>query len=425
MFNISKKNPSFDAMLAGIGARAKEAAATLGRAEPGQRTRMLEIAAGKLAAREGNILAANANDVRGAEGQLSAALIDRLTLTPPRIKSIAAGLMAIAGQPDPVGRALEEWTRPNGLKITRVATPIGVIGMIYEARPNVTAEASAIALRAGNAIILRCGSHSYESSAALAAVMREALREAGLPEDAVQLVPTTDRAAVGALLKLADCVDLIVPRGGRDLVERVEGESRIPLLRQYEGVCHVYLHAGADLKMAASVVHNAKLRRTSICGAAECLLIDHAVLDVVGATVVRDLLNSGCAVRGDEAVQKLDTRVAPAAPQDWGREFLDSIIAARAVDGLDEALEHIRRHGSGHTDAIITHDEAAAKRFCEGLDSAILAVNASTQFADGGEFGFGGELGIATGKLHARGPIGAAQLCSYKYILNGNGQVRP
>ncbi|MBI3420132.1 MAG: glutamate-5-semialdehyde dehydrogenase [Proteobacteria bacterium] len=418
------KNKSWDDELASIAKRARAASQTLGRAGAEARTKGLQTAARKLLEQKDAILSANAKDVSRAQGHLSTAMVDRLTLNPARIEAMAKGLQAVAVQPDPIGKVLEEWTRPNGLKISRVSVPLGVIGMIYESRPNVTAEAASITLRGGNAVILRSGSDCFESAAAIAQVLRDALRESGLPEDAIQFVPTTDRAAVGAMLKLGGLIDVIVPRGGRELIERVEAESRIPLLRQYEGICHLYLHPAADGKKAVALVRNAKLRRTSICGALECLLIDRAVVNTMGAAVIRDLLEAGCELRGDEALWKLDPRVKLARPEDWGREFLDSILAVRVIDGMDEALAHIRQYGSAHTDGIITEDAAAAKRFTEELDSAIVMVNASTQFADGGEFGFGGEVGIATGRMHARGPIGAAQLTSYKYIVTGNGQVR-
>lgn len=408
-----------------MGIAAKAATATLGAAAASQRTALLTRAAALLRAGAAAILAANAVDVAAAQETLSAAMLDRLTLTPARVAAMAAGLEAVAAQPDPVGLVLAAWTRPNGLHIKRISVPLGVIGMIYESRPNVTAEAAAIALRGGNAIMLRCGSDCFASSAAIAEILRQALRETGLPEAAVQLVPTTDRAAVGALLNLGDYIDVIVPRGGRSLVERVERESRIPLLRQYEGVCHVYVDGEADAEKAVAITHNAKLRRTSICGAAECLLLDRAALPRLALPILKNLLDSGCAVHGDAELAALDPRITPATPQDWGREFLDAMIAARVVEGVEGAIGHINRYGSGHTDAIISENATTAARFCGGVTSAIAIHNASTQFADGAEFGFGGELGIATGKLHARGPIGAAQLTSYKYVVTGDGQTRP
>jgi glutamate-5-semialdehyde dehydrogenase len=419
-----KIHKSWDEELTAMAQKARAASALLGCAPAASRTQVLKAAAQKVIEKKDAILAANAHDVQRARGHLSDAMIDRLTLNPARMEGMIRGLEAVSLQPDPVGKMLEEWTRPNGLKITRISVPLGVIGMIYESRPNVTAEAASLALRAGNAIILRSGSDCFESAQAIANVLREALKESGLPEDVIQFIPSTDRAAVGALLKLNGLVDVIVPRGGRNLIERVENESRVPLLRQYEGICHIYIHPKADPNKAVAVVHNAKLRRTSICGAAECLLIDQAVLDTIGTPVVRDLLNAGCELHGDDAVRKLDPRVKHAGTDDWGKEFLDAVMAVKVVDGIDEAMAHIRQYGSAHTDCILTEDSAAARRFCEELDSAIVMVNASTQFADGGEFGFGGEVGISTGRLHARGPIGAAQLTSYKYIVTGNGQIR-
>jgi glutamate-5-semialdehyde dehydrogenase len=415
---------NWDKEMTAMAQRAREATQILSRAEPQQRTQALKLAAKKLREEKDGIVTANAGDIQRAQGKLSKAMVDRLALDVKRVEAIASGLDNVASQPDPVGAVLEEWKRPNGLKITKVSTPLGVIGMIYESRPNVTAEAASLSLRAGNAIILRSGSDCFESAYAITQVLREALKEAGLPKDAIQIIPSIDRAAVGALLKLSGLVDIIVPRGGRELIERVENESRIPLLRQYEGICHVYLHTSADVKKAVAVTHNAKLRRTSICGAAECLLIDREILQTTGAAVIRDLLDAGCELRGDADVVALDNRVKPADNNDWGKEFLDTIMAVKTVDGLDEALAHIRQYGSGHTDSIIAENRNVAKIFCDELDSAIVMVNASTQFADGGEFGFGGEVGIATGRVHARGPIGAAQLTSFKYIVHGTGQVR-
>lgn len=415
----------WDQRLAEMGQRARAASNTLGRATPDARTKLLKVAAEKLRERTDAILRANVEDMKRSEGKLSKAMQDRLNLTSQRIEAIAQGLEAVAGQPDPIGKVLEKWTRPNGLHIERVSVPLGVIGMIYESRPNVTAEAASIALRGGNAIILRCGSDCFESSMAIAAVLREALKACDLPEDAVQLVPTTDRAAVGALLQLGQYVDVIVPRGGRELIERVERESRIPLLRQYEGINHVYIDAKADAEKAVKIVHNSKLRRTSICGSAECVLFDRELNRDVATKIITDLLDSGCEVRGDADVAAMDARVKTAESGDWGKEFLDSIIAARFVDGVTGAISHINQYGSGHTDAIISESSRATQQFTDGVNSAIAVVNASTQFADGGEFGFGGEVGIATGRLQARGPIGASQLTSYKYIVRGQGQTRP
>lgn len=404
---------------------ARAAAKILAAAPAAARTKALQAGAAHLRAKKDHILKANALDVTKAEGKISPAMIDRLRLTEARIESIAKGLDDVATQPDPVGKVQEEWTRPNGLRIQRVGIPLGVVGMIYESRPNVTAEASSIALRGGNAIILRCGSDCLESSKAIAACLQDGLHEAGLPRTGIQIIPLADRAAVGALLRMNDLIDIIVPRGGRELIERVEHESRIPLLRQYEGICHVYIDAGADTERAKAVTVNAKMRRVSICGSAECVLIDRPVLATTGAAVIKSLLDHGCEVRGDADVCALDARIKKAGDADWGHEFLEPIIAARIVNGVDGAAEYINAYSSHHTDSIITESEAAAKSFCAAVDSAIVMVNASTQFADGGEFGFGGEVGIATGRLHARGPIGASQLTTYKYIVLGNGQTRP
>lgn len=409
----------------GLGAAARLAAQALGQMDGAARTRALQNCAQKLRAKKDTILKANAADIAQGRATLSSAMIDRLTLNDARIDAIAKGLEDVARQPDPIGAVQQEWTRPNGLTIQRVSVPLGVIGMIYESRPNVTAEAASIALRGGNAIILRCGSDCFESSKAIAAALQDGLAESGLPAAAIQLVPTTDRAAVGELLQMSDYVDVIVPRGGRELIERVERESKIPLLRQYEGVCHIYIDAAANAEKAVAVVHNAKLRRTSICGAAECVLFDAAIQKTIAPAIVKDLLDAGCEVRGDAAVQAMDARVKKAEASDWGKEFLEPIIAAKIVNGAAGAIEHINTFSSHHTDCIITEDAGRAETFTRAVDSAIVMVNASTQFADGGEFGFGGEVGIATGRLHARGPIGAAQLTSYKYIVLGNGQTRP
>lgn len=408
-----------------IGLNAKAALPLLANATAAQRTKALQICAQKLRSNKDAILKANALDVARGQTTISKAMVDRLTLTPERLEGIAKGLEEVAKQPDPVGKVLEEWARPNGLKIQRVSAPLGVIGMIYESRPNVTAEAASIALRGGNAIILRCGSDCFESSLAIANALQEGLSESGLPKTAIQLVPTTDRAAVGALLTMSQYVDVIVPRGGRELIERVERESKIPLLRQYEGVNHIYVDANADGEKAKAIIQNAKMRRCSICGAVECLLFEASTLKTIATASITALLDAGCEVRGDDAIQSIDARVKKAEQADWGKEYLDHIVAARVVAGMQEAMEHIDTYSSHHTDCIVTEDKAAAESFTRQVDSAIVMVNASTQFADGGEFGFGGELGIATGRLHARGPIGAAQLVSYKYIVLGNGQTRP
>ena len=359
----------------------------------------------------------------GREKGLSDAMLDRLLLTEDRIKSMAEGLRAVAGQPDPVGEVLAEWDQPSGLRIRRVRTPLGVIGVIYESRPNVTADAGALCLKSGNAVILRGGSESFHSSGAIHAAMVDGVRKAGLPEDAIQLVPTRDRAAVRELLTMTSAVDVIVPRGGKGLVGLVQREARVPVFAHLEGIVHIYIDKAADPAKTLDVVLNAKTRRTGICGAAECLLIHQDVADTLGVDVVSALLKAGVEVRADGHLQGVDGTTAAVA-EDWGKEYLDSIIAARCVTDIDTAIEHIRTHHSQHTDCIMTEDDTAAARFFSELDSAILMRNASTQFADGGEFGMGAEIGIATGKMHARGPVGAAQLTSFKYLVEGDGTVR-
>ena len=412
-------------MMADIGARAKAAAAILATARADDKRRALEEAARLIGARATDILAANAQDMAfGREKGLSEAMLDRLELTPARLDAIAAGLLAVAGQYDPVGAVIAQWDRPNGLHIARVRTPLGVIGVIYESRPNVTADAGALCLKSGNAVILRGGSESLHSSGALVDCLRAGLKTAGLPEDAVQLVPTRDRAAVRALLSMTAYVDVIVPRGGKGLVGLVQAEARVPVFAHLEGICHVYIDASADPEKALRVTLNAKTRRTGICGAAECLLIHRDVADTIGRDVIAALIAAGVEVRGDPALQSLPGVVAAQA-DDWGREFLDHIIAARVVDDIDAAIAHIRQYGSQHTESILTEDDSAAAQFFAQIDSAILMHNASTQFADGGEFGMGAEIGIATGKLHARGPVGAEQLTSFKYLVTGDGTIRP
>ncbi len=412
-------------MMADIGALAKAAAAILATARADDKRRALEEAARLIGARATDILAANAQDMAfGREKGLSEAMLDRLELTPARLDAIAAGLLAVAGQDDPVGAVIAQWDRPNGLHIARVRTPLGVIGVIYESRPNVTADAGALCLKSGNAVILRGGSESLHSSGALVDCLRAGLKTAGLPEDAVQLVPTRDRAAVRALLNMTAYVDVIVPRGGKGLVGLVQAEARVPVFAHLEGICHVYIDASADPEKALRVTLNAKTRRTGICGAAECLLIHRDVADTIGRDVIAALIAAGVEVRGDQALQSLPGVVA-AQDDDWGREFLDHIIAARVVDDIDAAIAHIRQYGSSHTESILTEDDSAAAQFFAQIDSAILMHNASTQFADGGEFGMGAEIGIATGKLHARGPVGAEQLTSFKYLVTGDGTIRP
>ncbi|MFD1196067.1 glutamate-5-semialdehyde dehydrogenase [Seohaeicola saemankumensis] len=407
-----------------IGRRARAAAAELAFAPAAAKAQALTAAADAIAAQSDAIVAANALDLDyGRTKGLSPAMMDRLMLDPSRIRSIADGLRAVAAQDDPVGRVLAAWDRPNGLHIRRVATPLGVIGVIYESRPNVTADAGALCLKAGNAVILRGGSESFHSSEAIHACLVAGLRAAGLPQDAIQLVPTRDREAVTAMLRMTEWIDVIVPRGGKGLVGLVQREARVPVFAHLEGIVHIYVDAAADPAVARRVVLNAKTRRTGICGAAECLLIHRDVAASLGADLVRDLLAAGVEVRADAALQSVPGTV-PAKPDDWGREFLDMIIAARVVDDVDAAIAHIRQYGSNHTDCILTEDAHAVTRFFERLDSAILMHNSSTQFADGGEFGMGAEIGIATGKLHARGPVGAEQLTSFKYLVTSQGAIR-
>jgi len=423
---MDKVVEDIQAMMAGIGERARAAAAELAFAAPEAKRRALEAAADAILAREAEILAANARDMDYGRGKgLSSAMLDRLQLTPARVAAMAEGLRSVAAQPDPVGAVMAEWDMPSGLRIRRVRTPLGVVGVIYESRPNVTADAGGLCLKAGNAAILRGGSESFHSSGAIHARLVEGLRAAGLPEDAIQRVPTRDRAAVAEMLRMTRYIDVIVPRGGKGLVGLVQQEARVPVFAHLEGICHVYLDKAADPEKARRVILNAKTRRTGICGAAECLLIDHPVATTLGAEAIRDLLDAGVRVHGCPETAALDPRVTPATAEDWGREYLDMDIAARVVDGVAGAVEHIRAYGSQHTEAVLTEDDAVAGYFFSRLDSAILMRNASTQFADGGEFGMGAEIGIATGKLHARGPVGAEQLTSFKYLVEGDGTVRP
>ncbi len=409
-----------------IGRAARAASRELALASTATKNAALCAMAAHLRQQSAAILTANAADLEAAKaGGLAASFIDRLTLTDARIEAMARGLEDIAELPDPVGATLAEWTRPNGLRFERVRVPIGVIGIIYESRPNVTADAGGLCIKAGNAAILRTGSDAFRSSHAIHACLVAGLQAAGLPEDAIQLIPTTSRSAVGHLLSgLEGTVDVIVPRGGRSLVERVQSDARVPVFAHLEGICHTYVDKAADLEMAKRIVVNAKMRRTGVCGATECLLVDKAAPRLVMSELVTALLDSGCEVRGDEAAQHTDARVKPAAANDYGMEFLDSIIAVKTVEGVDGAIDHIARFGSQHTDAIVTDDEATAARFLTHVDSAIVLHNASTQFADGGEFGFGAEIGIATGKMHARGPVGVEQLTSFKYVVRGSGQTR-
>jgi glutamate-5-semialdehyde dehydrogenase len=409
-----------------MGAAARSAARVLSVAAAAQKDAALKAAAVAIRSSEQKILAANAKDMAAGRAKgLTAALLDRLMLDSKRIAAIAQGLEEIAALADPVGSTIAEWTRPNGLRFERVRTPLGVIGVIYESRPNVTADAGGLCLKAGNACILRGGSESFQSSLAIHACLVEGLKTAGLPADSIQLVPTTDRAMVGAMLAAANWLDVIVPRGGKSLVARVQSDSRVPVFAHLEGNCHVYVEASAPLDMAKSIVLNAKLRRTGVCGAAETLLIERAAVNTHLAPLVNMLLEAGCEVRGDAETQAVDARVKPATEADWATEYLDAIIAVRVVDGLQAAIEHIATHGSSHTEAILTENADHATEFMNRLDSAILLHNASTQFADGGEFGFGAEIGIATGKMHARGPVGVEQLTTFKYRVHGNGQIRP
>ncbi len=410
-----------------IGTRARQASDVLATATTQAKNAALLAAAGHLRASVQIILAANSKDITAMQAAGStAAMVDRTRLDRERIEGIASALEAIAALNDPVGDIIAAWSRPNGLKIERVRTPLGVVGVIFESRPNVTADAGALCLKAGNAVILRGGSDAHRSSAAIHACLIAGLEDAGLTADAVQLVPTTDRAAVGAMLAGLDGnIDVIVPRGGKGLVARVQEEARVPVFAHLEGVCHVYVHAPADLEMAKAIAVNAKMRRTGICGAAETLLVDKALAATHLAPLVKALQDAGCAVRGDAAVQSAAADVTPASEADWPAEYLDAIIAVKVVEGLDAAMAHIARYGSQHTEAIITEDEAGARRFLGQVDSAIVMHNASTQFADGGEFGMGAEIGIATGKMHARGPVGVEQLTSFKYRVHGTGQIRP
>lgn len=415
-----------EARMQALGAAARAASRDMAVAPRAAKDRALLAAAEEIRARRARIQEDNARDVAAAGSRgLAPAMLDRLRLDGKRIEAMAAGLEQVAALDDPVGHEIARWQRPNGLDIARVRVPLGVIGIIYESRPNVTADAGALCLKAGNVAILRGGSESFYSSSAILDALRTGLGAAGLPEAALQAVPTTDRAAVGIMLRMSESIDVIVPRGGRSLIERVQAESRVPVLAHLEGICHVYLHAAADPAKARAIVLNAKMRRTGICGAAETLLVDRAVVADLLPPVLDDLAAAGCELRGDETVRAIDPRVAPAEDEDWRTEYLDAIISIAAVDGLDDALRHIARYGSHHTDSIVTEDKGAAERFLAEVDSAIVIHNASTQFADGGEFGMGAEVGISTGRLHARGPVGVEQLTSFKYVVRGSGQVRP
>jgi glutamate-5-semialdehyde dehydrogenase len=409
-----------------LGRAARQVLQPLSCCSAAQRNAALLASASGIRERADSILSANKRDLTRAEGkELGQAMMDRLALNAERLQGIASGLEAIAELPDPLGRVLAEWVRPNGLHIQRVSVPLGVIGMIYESRPNVTADAAGLCLKSANPVILRGGSESFESSRAIYECIVAALSKAGIPAAAVQMVPTTDRAAVGYMLSsMRSYVDVLVPRGGKSLIRRVQEEASVPVIGHLEGICHVYLHESANTDMATDIVLNSKMRRTGICGAAETLLVDRNAVTRLMPRVVGELVKAGCEVRGDVDVQRVSSAVLPANEQDWTTEYLDAVISVRTVNGVGEAIDHIRTYGSGHTECIVADEEAAAARFLTSVDSAIVLHNASTQFADGGEFGMGAEIGIATGKVHARGPVGAEQLTSYKYIVRGTGQVR-
>ncbi len=423
----TRDGKTLEAEMLALGRAARDAAAAMREASTEQKNRALNAAADAIRSDAAKILAANDIDMKtAAERNLTPALLDRLKLDAKRVEATAKGVAEVATLPDPVGRELARWKRPNGLDIARVATPIGVIGIIYESRPNVTADAGALCLKSGNVSILRGGSESLHSSRAIHAALVQGLESAGLPAGAIQLVPTTDRAAVGHMLTgLNGAIDMIVPRGGKSLVARVQTEARVPVLAHLEGICHTYVHEKADLAMARKIVLNAKMRRTGVCGATETLLIDRSILSTHLRPILDDLAGAGCEIRGDADVQRAYPSAKPATEEDWRTEYLDAIIAVRAVDGVEEAIRHIATYGSQHTESIITEDNRAAERFMTALDSAIIMHNASTQFADGGEFGMGAEIGIGTGKLHARGPVGVEQLTIFKYVVRGAGQTRP
>jgi glutamate-5-semialdehyde dehydrogenase len=410
-----------------LGENARRAARGLATTSNEQRNNALQAAADALRRRRGEILAANAVDMNeGKERGLTTAMLDRLMLDEGRVEAMASGIESVAALADPLGRILAEWERPNGLVIKRVSVPLGVIGIIYESRPNVTADAAALCLKSGNAAILRGGSESFHSSQAIYQCLREGLVGAGVDADAVQMVPTTDREAVGFLLSsMAEWVDVVVPRGGKSLIKRVQDEARVPVIGHLEGICHVYLHSRADTEMARDIVLNAKMRRTGICGACETVLVDRSAAERLLPAVSTALLDAGCEIRGDAAVCAIVPDAVPASEDDWSAEYLDAIVSIKVVDNIEAATKHIAHFGSGHTESIITDDESAAEQFFRDVDSAIVLQNASTQFADGGEFGMGAEIGIATGRIHARGPVGAEQLTSYKYVVLGNGQTRP
>ncbi len=417
---------SIEVLMHRLGKNAKSAGQVLSVASSDAKNKALRTCANQLRSATVAIIDANQKDLAWSKGKgLTKAMLDRLMLNDERIEAMAKGLEDIAELADPVGQVMDAWERPNGLKISRVRVPLGVIGVIYESRPNVTADAGGLCLKSGNAVILRGGSESLHSSMAIADCLHAGLKDANLPEDCIQLVPTRDRAAVGEMLRMTDFIDVIVPRGGKSLIERIDSESKIPLFRHLEGVCHTYVHADADIETARKVLLNAKMRRTGICGATETLLIDQNIAEKFLPSTVDDLVKAECEIRGDAAAQKIDARIKPATEDDWYAEYLDAIISVRIIGGLDEAIDHITRYGSEHTDSIITENANAAEEFLNRVGSAIVMVNASTQFADGGEFGMGAEIGISTGKMHARGPVGVEQLTTYKYKVVGTGQCRP
>ena len=427
MLDTVALSPDIDVLMNDIGRKAKAAARPLGFASTNAKNKALNAMADAILANKARILSENARDLKDVEGtDMLASFIDRLTLNDKRVTEMAEGIRAIAALPDPIGEVIAAWDRPNGLKIERVRTPLGVIGVIFESRPNVTADAGALCLKAGNAVILRCGSDSRRSSAAIHACMVEGLKAAGLPEYAIQLVPVTDRAAVGAMLRGLDgTIDVIVPRGGKSLVARVQSEARVPVFAHLEGLCHIYVDASADLEMAKDIIVNAKMRRTGVCGAAETLLVDEAVSGTHLKPLIEVLSQAGCEVRASAAVVDVVPGLKPATEEDWSTEYLDAIISVAIVDGISGAIGHIQKYSSNHTEAVLAEDPEVVERFFTEIDSAILLHNASTQFADGGEFGMGAEIGIATGKMHARGPVGVEQLTSFNYRVRGNGQTRP
>jgi glutamate-5-semialdehyde dehydrogenase len=419
--------PAVPAMMEQMGLQARRAAAGLARSSGEQRNDALSSAAFEIRRRARGILAANEKDLaRAREKNLAPALLDRLALDATRLEAIRTGLEAVTRLEDPLGRVLAQWDRPNGLRIERVSVPIGVIGMIFESRPNVTADAAGLCLKSGNAVILRGGSECFGSSRAIHESIVEGIVQCGLPEAAVQLVPTTDRRAVGYLLaSMREYVDVLIPRGGKSLIQRVQDEASVPVIGHLEGICHVYVHESADAAMAREIVLNSKMRRPGICGAAETLLVDRSAVSRLVPGIVDALIRVGCEVRGDEIVRSVSADIVPAQDLDWSTEYLDAVISVRSVEGVEGAIEHIRNYGSGHTESIVAESPVAVEQFLSGVDSAIVMHNASTQFADGGEFGMGAEIGIATGRMHARGPVGAEQLTTYKYVVRGDGQLRP